>query len=263
MTGHPDKGQWYVRKNGRIRGPLPGGQITREILLGRIRDSDELGVDTEHWLPLRALPQLVPEVMRHANSEEGRQHLLLARLREDERQRGRRIPGHAADGVTLRHGDRRTVESFDVELPHAPTAVESRDERNLLLPAAVIMIALFTLVTAYLWYRPAKQLAGSDCQAVPAAAVNWSGCVMPGRNIGSVDLSRADLSHSILKSANLRGALLRSANLSYANLEDADLRDADLSQTNFKATLLRGAKFSRAIWIDGRECADGSVGECR
>jgi len=292
MTGQPSKGLWYVRKDGRIRGPLPAGQIAREILLGRMRDNDELSVDREHWRPLSALPQLVPEVMQHVDTEEGRQHLLLARLREDERLHDRRGPGHAPDATGLRHGDRRTVESFDVaadrERVTRLAAEENKEERNLLLPAAVIMIALFILVTYFLWYRPAAPLAGRDCLAVPAAAVNWSGCEMPARNLSRADLSRANLSNTVLKAADLYGVQLRNADLSYANLEGADLRmanlkgaslrganlslsdlsNADLGTANLQAANLNGvsltgAKLGRAIWTDGRVCANGSVGECR
>jgi len=156
MISHAGKGLWYVRKDGRIRGPFPAGQVAREILLGRIRKNDELSVDREHWRHLSALPQLVPAVMQHVDTEEGRQHLLLARLREDERLHDRRGPGHAPAATSLRHGDRRTVESFEVgaHREDMTTAEGAKGERNLLLPAAVIMISLFILVTYFLWHRP-------------------------------------------------------------------------------------------------------------
>lgn len=150
MTNQVAKGLWYVRKDGRIRGPIPAGQLAREILLGRIRGHDELGTDREHWRPLSALPQLVPKVMQQVDTEEGRQHLLLMRLREDERLHDRRATGLAPAATSLRHGDRRTVESFEVEVHHE-SGTHSADERNkedrnLLLPAALIMIALIILV---------------------------------------------------------------------------------------------------------------------
>jgi uncharacterized protein YjbI with pentapeptide repeats len=297
MTGQPAKGLWYVRKDGRIRGPFPAGQIAREILLGRIRDNDELSTDREHWRPLSALPQLMPAVMQNADTEEGQQHLLLARLREDERLHDRRGPGHAPADINQRHGDRRTVESFDAvahrERVTRWAAEENKEERNLLLPAAVIMITLFILGTYFLWYRPAVPLAERDCQAAPAAAVNWSSCDMSARNLGRADLKLANLSNAILKGSDLRGAQLRAADLSYANLEAVDLRDADLRSANLKGAVLRGAnlsqsdlrdadlgyanlqvanlnganlsgaKFGRAIWVDGRVCTADSVGECR
>ena len=33
---------WFTRREGVIRGPFPAGEITRYILLGRIRLDDEL-----------------------------------------------------------------------------------------------------------------------------------------------------------------------------------------------------------------------------
>lgn len=301
MNSDTGKDLWYARKDGRIRGPFPAGQISREILLGRICANDDLSTDRERWRPLRVLPQLVPEVMQHAETEEGRQRLLLARLRIDERQHDRRGPGHAPAGINRRHGDRRNVESFDVVAPRERDirlaaeveAAKAKNERNLLSPAAVIMIALFILATFFLWYRPVEPQAERDCGVAPAPAVNWSGCEMPGRMLRHADLSRANLSSVKLTGADLHTAQLRAADLSYANLEDvdlsganlraanlkgallsganlslSDLRDADFGQANFQGANLTGAKLhgvklGRAIWVDGRVCADGSVGECR
>jgi len=290
---------WYVRKDGQTRGPASADRIAREILLGRIRENDNLSTDREHWRPLRSLPQLVPEVMRLAETEEGRQRLLLARLRVDERGHERRGSGYAPVGSDRRYGDRRNVESFDVVVPRErdirlASGVEgARDERNRLLPAAVIMIALFMIATYFFWYRPAMPRAESDCGAGPAPAVNWSGCDMPGRSLSRVDLSRANLSGTKLTGADLGAAQLRATDLSYASLEDADLSGANLRTANLKGALLSGAnlslsdlrdadfghaslqganlsganlngtKLSRATWVDGRVCADGSVGECR
>jgi len=298
MTVHPGKGLWFVRKDGRIRGPFPAGQIAREILLGRIRENDELSSDREHWQPLSALPQLVPEAMWHTDTEEGQQRLLLARLREDERLHDRRGPGHSLADSNQRHGDRRTVESFDVvahrkRVTRWAAAEETKEERNLLLPAAVIMITLFILATYFLWYRPAVPLAERDCQAAAAPAVDWNNCEMPGRILRHADLSRANLSNAKLTGADLQGTQLRAADLSYASLEGADLRGANLRAANLKGALLyganlslsdlrdadlgyanlqaanlngmslSGAKLGRAIWTDGRVCSADSVGECR
>jgi hypothetical protein len=154
MAELTNKSLWYVRKGERIRGPLPAAQITREILLSRIRENDDLSADCEHWRPLRALPQLVPAVMQLAETDEGRQHLLLARLRVDERLNSRRGPGYAPVGSDRRRGDRRTVESFDVVAQHERemrTADErEKEDRNLLLPVALVMIVLLILAMYFL-----------------------------------------------------------------------------------------------------------------
>lgn len=287
-------GLWYVRKDGQASGPSPAEQISREILLGRIRQNDELSTDGENWRPLRTLPQLVPEVMQRTDTEEARQRLLLARLRVDDRRYERRGSGYAPVGSDRRHGDRRNVESFDVTVASernnrlAAEAQGAQDERNRLLPAAAIMIALFLIAMYFFWFRPTMPGAERNCQATPAPAVNWSGCSMPGRTLGGVDLSQANLSGTTLTGADLRAAHLRASNLRDASLEEADLSGADLRAANFMGALLRGAnlalsdlreadfrqanlqdanlngaKLGRAIWTDGRVCAAGSVGECR
>jgi len=156
MSSEPNQQQqWYVRNGTRTRGPFPAGQIAREILLGRIRKKDEISIDGEHWQHPGTLLQLVPEVMKHTDSEQGRQHLLLARLREDERLHERRGMAYAPGDSNRRYGDRRTVESFDMAAHHAPdthsAGAGKTEERNLLLPVAVIMIALFILATYFLW----------------------------------------------------------------------------------------------------------------
>ncbi len=215
---------WYVRKDGQTRGPSAAEQIAREILLGRIRENDDLSTDCEHWRPLRTLPQLVPEVMRLAENEDGHQRLLLARLRVDDRSHERRGSGYAPVGSDRRRGDRRNVESFDVVVPRKrdirlATEVEGvRDERNRLLPAVMIMIALFIIAMIFFWSRPAIPRTERDCEAAPAPGVNRSGCDMLGRTLSRVDLSRANRSGARLTGADLRAAQLHASDLHHANL---------------------------------------------
>lgn len=288
---------WYVRRAGAVRGPYPPGQVSREILLGRIRDGDELSQDRTRWKPLAELPQLHPPVLRHGETPEGRQHLLLARLRVDERLHDRRGAGFAPEGANRRHGDRRNVESFDVvaqrESVASPGGGAPTEERNLLLPVAVTLIAILMLAMYFFWYQPAPSGASPNCQAPPKPGINWTGCALSGRNLQGASLGGAQLDNSVLANANLRDANLASADLSYArldaadvrganlqsaslkgatlrgtNLTNADLRDsdmtyADLQGANLSSAQLQGARLDRAIWSDGRECATGSVGECR
>ena len=289
---------WYVRRAGATRGPLPPGQVSREILLGRIRDGDELSPDHEYWRPLAQLPQLQPSVVRHADTPEGRRHLLLARLREDERRHERRVAGFAPDGANRRHGDRRNIASFDVMAQREPAAhrvaAETQaEERNLLLPVAVILIAVLTLAMYFLWYQPMPSGSLPNCQAAPKPGINWSGCTLTGRDLRRAPLSGAKLGSSVLANVDLRDANLVGADLSDANLDGADLRGANLQTASLKGAILRGAKLAnadlrdtdmtyaelqgadlsaaqlqgarldRAIWTDGRVCAPESVGECR
>ncbi len=140
--------QWFVRRDGRIRGPLAAREISRQIVLGRIDPSDELSDDRAYWRPLAALPQLIPDIARQAHTEAGRSRLVLARLREDERVHERRVlhsPGRAAE---RRHGDRRNYSSLETfAIPEAPDieAETAANESRLLLPLAGLMVLLFAL----------------------------------------------------------------------------------------------------------------------
>jgi hypothetical protein len=139
----------------------------------------------------------------------------------------------------------------------------------------------------------ARSVAASDCEAEPAAGVNWNYCrkngmsVEPGRDLRGAyavnallreaQLAGAVLSDASLAYADLSGAVLYEADLSGADLSGATLRDADLSgailvNANLSYADLRGAKISGAqlrgahltgaVWIDGRPCTD-SPESCR
>ena len=71
-------------------------------------------------------------------------------------------------------------------------------------------------------------------------------------------LYHAKLSHIDLTGANLEGAALSGATFRYATLKNANLKGAQINGTNFS-----GADLSGAIWVDGRQCAAGSIGRCK
>ena len=291
-----DSRLWYVRRAGKLRGPFPPGQISREILLGRIRDGDEFSHDRQHWQPLAELPQLIPEVMRHAETEPGRQRLRLARLHEDERLSDRRHEAGEAEGQRRRHGDRRDTEPLEAvahrDLVNRWAHEEPVPERNGLLIGATLVVALAILLFFFL-YRPAVDVAVRDCASPAAAGVNWNSCDLAGRSLNRADLAGADLANAVLVRADLSHARLDSADLGYANLAGADVRAASLQSASLKGAVLRGAnlagsdlrhadlgyadltgatlgsarldgaKLGKTIWLDGRVCAPESVSACR
>ena len=87
---HEKSERWYTRRSGVVRGPYPAGQISRYILLGRIRESDQLSVDQLTWQMVSDCQFLIPEVMKLPPNEENIKHLIMARMREDERRSGDR-----------------------------------------------------------------------------------------------------------------------------------------------------------------------------
>ncbi|WP_096366056.1 hypothetical protein [Thiohalobacter thiocyanaticus] len=101
---------WFTRRAGQVRGPYQGGEISRYILLGRLREADEISPDRHHWRQLGDHPELIPEVMRDADSEAGRRRLAAARAEADERSTARVQPRRLDPPcIERRNGQRRVV----------------------------------------------------------------------------------------------------------------------------------------------------------
>lgn len=292
---------WFTRRNGEIRGPHPGGLISRFLLIGRLTPDDEVSQDRENWQRIREHPELIPDELQHADTPEGRERLLRARMREDERLRDRRAGSPSAEVDHDRRGpDRRRPEPPEV-ISHRQKRAQWLSRQKASLDAAMrgptpwIVAASATLVAVLLFFWATDRgapPAPPACHLPPAPEVNWSYCRMPGLDLRGVDLSRAllrstdllgsrldgarlvdadlsyaDLQRTRLDRADLRGARLTGAALQNAVLTDARLDGADLSFANLTAASIAGARLNgaildRAVWIDGRICSTGSVGTC-
>jgi uncharacterized protein YjbI with pentapeptide repeats len=77
------------------------------------------------------------------------------------------------------------------------------------------------------------------------------------------DLTNANLSKLDLRGAKLMEAKLNGAKLSGANLTGAQLYFADLTGADINGAKFGGAQLTNAIWVDGRLCDHGSLGQCR
>ena len=84
-----------------------------------------------------------------------------------------------------------------------------------------------------------------------------------GTDADLADLSGADLGGANLHGAKLSGVNLQGAKLNGTNLTIADLWEANLKGADLTGAILNKTDLSRAIWTDGRICADSSVGECK
>lgn len=151
--GQAASAQWYVRRAGQMRGPLPYGRLSREILLGRVMNTDELSQDRRIWQALAGLPDLVPQVMRDSATEAGRQRLMLARLRVDERVQDRRRRTSRPQATERRHADRRQVALFEIVSSDPPVrpVMTGEDDNAALVMVAIVMILLFLGVLYLLW----------------------------------------------------------------------------------------------------------------
>lgn len=298
MSGAPGPYRlWYTRRDGVVRGPFPQAVIQDHILVGRLRGTDELSEDGCSWRPLAELPELIPEVMRGADTEAARERLEQARRRADERLRERRR-GDAAAGEEHRSGDRRGPE------PEALIRRRSRWDglaarlqvagRHRLIRPALMLTLVCLAMAGWLLWTPSRPVSDPppQCDAPARAGVNWSYCRLEQAALEGADLRKARLSNARLARADFRGARLTGADLAYAELDaarlqgadlrgarlvgallvradlrGADLRGADLSYANLKGAQLAGARLAgarldKAIWPDGRICAPGSVGGC-
>lgn len=294
----PDSQIWYTRKNGDVKGPFPTGMIRRFVLLGRLLPDSEVSPDGALWLRLSDIERLVPEEIKHLDSSDGLERLLLARLREDERRRDRRQEGDGASTERRRGEDRRAPEpELLVARRHARERhVNPSEGQRAARPWTVVSVLLAGLLAAGLyagWSSPDRQVPVRDCGAAAKAGVDWNNCSLEGVQLPGAVLSRARVDNADLHGATLRGADLSRANLAYSNLGTADLsyanlahaillgsglrsadltnavlRDADLSYADLRGAKLggaqlEGARLGQAIWIDGRVCEPESVGACR
>ncbi|MBI5460578.1 MAG: pentapeptide repeat-containing protein [Gammaproteobacteria bacterium] len=263
-TGQSERGRtmteaqehrWYMRRDGHVRGPFPQAQISQYILLGRIRQDDTLSTDREIWTLVRDLPQLIPDIMKHADTEEGRQRLQEARMRADERRGGERRLGSermSADaGERRREGDRRQGETGEtgevvrqrkIRRGRVIEAGHALDDTRLCGPQCKIVLAVvFLLALVFVVFTPDAPEGHTDCSAPAAPQVNWNNCKMPGLEAEQANLRAAQARNMDLTNARLVGANLIGSDLAYTLLSLADLRHADLSNARMTGAGLRGA----------------------
>lgn len=87
------------------------------------------------------------------------------------------------------------------------------------------------------------------------------------KNMVGGQLEGADLSGKSFRGVDFRGAELEKVNFQNADLSFASFKNADLEDANLKGAKIEGANFANAelefaTWVDGRVCAEGSLGGC-
>jgi len=277
----------YVRRENRIQGPFPTGQISQCLLIGRFRLTDEVSVDRDTWQPIRSRPDLIPDVLKgDPNDPEFQERLQAARRWADERR-----PAHGPS-----EGDQRAPEDIQtLEYRQTRESVYRRLSRRKEVAALQVLVVL-AIVVALVWagfrFMPREKPAEPRCDAAPAPGIDWHNCRLSGLHALRADLhdgrldsaqlvganlfaSRfdgarldyADLSVANLSFASFRGASLKGTTLRQADLTSADFRNANLAYANLTGAKIDGARFEgavldHAIWTDGRTCLPGSVGKC-
>jgi hypothetical protein len=245
---------WYVRRGVEIRGPYPARQISRYLLLGRVREGDELSRDQHHWRPLDEFPDLIPEEMKGDLSRpEAQERLRQARIQADER--GAQDRREAAEKRVKASGERRRDGRREQE---PDDIVKHREARERVLQSTRghaenyfwrgAMVGGFIVLLGAVAYisLPTREGVRHDCSAKPAPGVNWSNCRMEGAELAGQDLAGARLGNTNLSGANLARAQLPGADLAYANLTSARMTGASLPAANLFGTTLRNAVLSGA-----------------
>jgi hypothetical protein len=283
-----------------VRGPYPDRQISRYILLGRIRDTDELKPEGGEWAGVNDYPELIPGVMKLPPTEENRQLLLMARMHEDERTPGDRRDRNpdVPEAVKERRSgqDRRREETYyawrhrqrKYTVAHATHA----NGKLYRYPLVFTVLVLVGFAVGFLLEKAGPEAVPPDCSARAHPGVDWNHCNLSGASLEGANLVGAKLSNARLELAELSRANLSGATLEYSRFELANLEQANLSHASlFGATLrganlrgaqlvesnlayanlsgavidgadLRGAVLDNAIWIDERTCLPGSRGRC-
>jgi hypothetical protein len=292
---------WYTRRDGVVRGPYPEKQISRYVLLGRIRAGDEVRPEEGDWAMLQQHPDLIPEVMKLPPTDENLQKLRIAQLREDERCPRDRREGEGSVSAEIRERrkgvERRRPETTDVvrhrELKYQVSHGSRGNAELYRYPMGFAALLMFGFLLSYLLGNAQPHAPPPDCTAEPSPGVNWNGCNLSGLASRSANLSGAHLRNARLDAVDLSGATLIGADLEYSsmsfgNLSNADLshasligvtargadlrntslRNANLAYANLSDTRLdgadlSGANLSHAIWIDHKPCLVGSVGACK
>lgn len=286
---------WYTRRGGKTLGPFPAPVIVQYLTLGRLGPDDEISLDGHAWFGIResgyfqsTLNELDIEGGGDGwdrEREQARKRWLDERLTAEplDAQESEQRSGEKAIQAALRHDHQETQTLLE-------TSRSSKPPFWAVVVALLILVGVGALVLLGQSEQPAvaPRLVGiPDCGAPPAQGVTWRGCdLRNGKLAGAelrdgqlqdawldgADLKGAQLAYADLGQASLRGADLTGANLTGADLSGADLSGASLENTKLDyATLTRahldgarleGATLDKAVWQDGRICAEGSRGRC-
>ena len=162
VTQHEQPEQcWYTRREGVIRGPFSAENVSRYLLLGRIRLDDELSQDRETWAIAGQLTSLLPPELANQSSWNDYQQLVIAHMEADERKGERRsqknrnhLDCHAEQRTSP---DRRSeVENAllsQYQLARAMPAGGKRPDSRRIRP--VLLVALMAALM-FVWFNPAQ-----------------------------------------------------------------------------------------------------------
>jgi hypothetical protein len=247
---------WYVRQSGLVRGPFNSARIRRLLNDGELTSIAEVSQDGEQWLAVTAVPEVLPPQFRQQKSSSPESVSPVGDATEHDRQ-------------------------------------WRMDRRQGLRVSGLVALGLLIVIAVTHWLGQGREVpADSHCDAAPGPGLQWRNCrldglqataadlrglsglnlsmrgahlqraQLSGADLRYADLSASELGYADLSGADLLGTNLRGADLTYADLSGANLAFSDLSDARIGGSVLRDARLSGAIWIDGRRCAEPSIGTC-
>jgi len=108
-----------------------------------------------------------------------------------------------------------------------------------------------------------SQFDGADLRGASLRGAQLENASFNDARLDGADLSGARLINCDFNNAGLSGARLHDAQIINADFMEADLSGSDLSEASVINAELMDARLEGATWLDGRRCAQGSVGACR
>jgi hypothetical protein len=159
---HEQQPEWYMRRQGVIRGPFSAQHITRYILLGRIRLLDELSTDRISWRCVNSYTEMLPPELSDLSTWDNYQQLVVSRMQVDERRHERR--GAYSDGAGIPLPDRRrgpdrrrnddtefvTRHLFGRDFSYLANSSQNRRLR-------ILLLALLLATLLYAWLAPTQR----------------------------------------------------------------------------------------------------------
>lgn len=267
---------WYLKANGRVKGPFATGLISKNILLGRIHPNDLLSQDKELWRKASSIPEIMPEVIKQRHEANYKERLRAARRWADERSEVREVD---ASGKEKIYTPRKKITHLKIKT----TGV---------LGILSLILVFSGLITAIFMFTPENPLAQIDCAAKGRDGIIFDGCHLQRKDFSNLSLKGSSFKNTLLQNSRFNKAHLQASQLDYANLSHADLTGANLTGASLRAADLRGAVlrgtiFTKAdlsyvdltgakaskikltgtilantIWFDGSVCNKKSVGRC-
>lgn len=147
--------EWYSRRDGVIRGPFSAEEITRYLLLGRIRLADELSTDRTVWSVASNFSEMLPPEVTKLESWDDYQKLVEARLLADERKSERRCqqcPNRDSCHPERRQGrDRRQNDDTGLLQQYL------YNNNNQLSSTRPLLLTLLLATIMFAWLYPAQR----------------------------------------------------------------------------------------------------------